>query len=61
MEDIFLNLREAAAMATGQHYDLFMDKRVATALICWLGGTLVLFSWSGDGSGAGRAVEQPWW
>lgn len=58
MEDIFLNLREAAAMATGQHYDLFMDKRVATALICWLGGTLVLFflvrgrlrGWKGRGT-----------
>ena len=42
MEDIFLNLREAAAMATGQHYDLFVDKRVATALACLAAGTVLL-------------------
>ena len=40
-EDMLI-LREAGAMAGSEHYALFIDKRIAVALVCWIGGTLLL-------------------
>ena len=40
-EDLLI-LREAQAMATSDHYALFIDKRIAVALVCWAAGTLLL-------------------
>lgn len=40
-EDMLI-LREAGAMATGDHYELFIDLRIAFVVICWLLGTLAL-------------------
>lgn len=40
-EDLLI-LREAGLMATGDYYDIFIDKRIALALLCLIAGTLVL-------------------
>ena len=40
-EDLMI-LREAGLMATGDYYDIFIDKRIAFALLCLAGGTLAL-------------------
>ena len=40
-EDLLI-LREAGLMATGDYYDIFIDKRIALAIACLIGGTLAL-------------------
>ena len=40
-EDLLI-LREAGLMATGDYYDIFIDKRIALAIVCVIGGTLAL-------------------
>lgn len=41
LEDL-LTLREAGAMATGEHYSLFLNRRIAVVVLCWLLGTAAL-------------------
>lgn len=40
-EDMLI-LREAGAMASGDHYELFLDRRIVFVALCWLLGTLAL-------------------
>ena len=41
LEDLW-NLREAGAMASGDHYALFVNRRILLVVLCWLLGTLAL-------------------